>query len=168
MFYVLSSENIPIFKTDRLITCQMSRLRTLQFSFRSDAGRMRTDCNRWTMSYLHTETHSWPRLCPALRCWDTAHRTADPPCPDMYQGDTGRTAPAPRCRTCPQRSSLRRRTQVSGADEHLASQRTAGRQQKNLPHFPSWSTCPVLQVSALSGTLDGFWATSYSVPENWM
>lgn len=82
------------------------------------------------ISHLRTETHSWPQLCPVLQCWDTARRTADPPCPDMYQGDTGRTAPAPHCRTCPQHSSLRRRTQVSGSEEYLVLQRTAGRRQK--------------------------------------
>lgn len=132
MFYMLDGENIPIFKTDRLITCQMdlSRLRRLQFSFRSNVGGIRTDCNQRMTSYLHTETHSWPQLCPVLRCWDTAHRTADPPCPDMYQGDTGRIAPAPHCRTCPQHSSLRRRTQVSVSEDYFVLQRTAGRQQK--------------------------------------
>lgn len=132
MFYMLDGENIPIFKTDRLITCQMdlSRLRRLQFSFRSNVGGIRTDCNQRMTSYLHTETHSWPQLCPVLRCWDTAHRTADPPCPDMYQGDTGRIAPAPHCRTCPRHSSLRRRTQVSVSEDYFVLQRTAGRQQK--------------------------------------
>lgn len=136
MFYMLDSENIPTFKTDRLITCQMglSRLRTLQSSFRSNVGGIRTDCNRWVVSYLHTETHSWPQLCPVLQCWDTAHRTADPPCPDMYQGDTGRTAPAPRCRTCPRHSSLRRRTQVSVSEDYFVLQGTAAKTYRTFLH----------------------------------
>lgn len=65
------------------------------------------------VNYLHTVTRSWHQRCPVLQCWDTAHRTVDLPCPGRYRGDTGHTAPAPRCRTSPHHSLLRRTAQVS-------------------------------------------------------
>lgn len=71
------------------------------------------------MGYLHTETHSWHQQCPVLQCWDMAHRTAGPLCPGMSQEDTGHTAPAPRYRTSPHHSSLRRTAQVSALKELL-------------------------------------------------